>query len=69
MDLIICTECGQEMPRYENVNGVEMDWTINPNPKCAICRGVPGAVPYHRQRDVLGGFPWKRDVNGKKVQK
>lgn len=70
MDMIICSNCGGEMPRFETVNGVGKDWSNEINPLCQVCRHVPGATPYHRKRDVLGGFPWKRDpTTGKKVPK
>ena len=39
--------------------------TIVSDPKCPACRGLP--MPEVRKRDVLGGFPWKRDKDGKKV--
>jgi len=61
------------MARYETVfdDGVqvEVDWTLQTDPLCPVCRGVPGATPLRRNRDVLGGFAWKRDANGKKVPK
>jgi len=69
MDIIVCSQCGQNMARMEMVNGVEKDWS-NDTPICPVCRGVPGATPLVRKRDVLGGMPWKRDpVTGKKVPK
>lgn len=72
MDIIICSRCGQGMARYETViedgTPVEKDWT-NDIPVCPSCRGVPGSKPLVPKRDVLGGFPWKRDEDGKKVQK
>lgn len=69
MDIIVCSECGQSMARIEVVNGVEKDWS-NDTPLCPVCRGVPGVKPLVRKRDVLGGFPWKRDAaTGKKVPK
>jgi hypothetical protein len=70
MDIVVCSECGGNMPRFETVNGVEKDWTNEARPICGQCRGVPGAKPLQRKRDVLGGFAWKRDpVTGKKVPK
>lgn len=69
MDYIVCTECGGQMARVEIVNGVERDWSNESNPTCPTCRHVPGAQPVIRRRDVLGGFPWKRDASGKKVPK
>jgi len=72
MDIIVCSKCGQGMARMEVVveEGVqvEKDWTLD-TPVCPVCRGVPGAVPLRRKRDVLGGFAWKRDKDGKKVPK
>jgi hypothetical protein len=72
MDIIVCSQCGNGMARFEMVfeNGVqvEKDWT-NDIPVCPVCRGVPGAKPLVRKRDVLGGFAWKRDKDGKKVPK
>ena len=56
MDIIVCSQCGQGMARTEIVDGVEKDWS-NDTPVCPICRGVPGATPLVRKRDVLGGFP------------
>lgn len=66
MDIIVCTQCGGNMDRYEEVDGTTKDWT-NDLPVCPKCRGVPGAKPLVRHRNVLGGFPWKRDQDGKKV--
>ena len=68
MDIIVCSQCGQGMERTEIVDGKEKDWS-NDIPVCPVCRGVPGAKPLVRTRDVLGGFPWKRDAGGKKVPK
>ena len=68
MDIVVCSKCGQGMERFEMVNGVEVDWERE-TPVCQVCRGVPGAQPLRRPRNVLGGFPWKRDANGKKVPK
>jgi len=68
MDIIVCSKCGQGMERFEAVNAVEVDWERDV-PVCPICRGVPGAVPLRRPRNVIGGFPWKRDAQGKKVPK
>jgi len=68
MDIIVCSKCGQGMERFETVNGNEIDWERD-TPVCPVCRGVPGAQPLRRQRNVLGGFPWKRDAQGKKVPK
>ena len=68
MDIIICSRCGQGMERFENVDGIEKDWA-NDTPVCPVCRGVTGAAPLVRKRNVLGGFPWKRDARGRKVAK
>ena len=72
MDIIVCSQCGGGMERFETVveegKPVEKDWTWD-IPICPVCRGVPGAQPLVRKRDVLGGFPWKRDADGKKVPK
>lgn len=72
MDIIVCSKCGQGMARYEVVTEegqtYEKDWTTD-TPVCPVCRGIPGAKPIERKRDVLGGFPWKRNANGKKVPK
>ena len=72
MDIIVCSQCGGGMERFETVieegKPVEKDWT-NEKPVCPVCRGVPGAVQLVRKRDVLGGFPWKRGADGKKVPK
>ena len=68
-DLIVCVDCGNEFPRYEELKKdgrlVDFDWTTVSDPKCPACRGLP--MPEVRKRDVLGGFPWKRDKDGKKV--
>jgi len=69
MDIIVCTKCGGNMARNEVINGTEVDWTLETDPICPVCRGVPGAQPLRRPRNVLGGFAWKRDANGKKVPK
>jgi len=68
MDIVVCSQCGQNMARIETVDGVEKDWERD-TPVCPQCRGVPGAQPLKRNRNVLGGFPWKRDASGKKVPK
>lgn len=68
MDIVICSKCGQSMERFETVGGAEVDWERD-TPVCPVCRGVPGAVPLRRPRNVLGGFAWKRDASGKKVPK
>lgn len=72
MDIIVCNECGGGMNRFETVvedgASVERDWT-NRVPICPVCRGVPGAKPLTPKHDVLGGFPWKRDAQGRKVPK
>lgn len=72
MDIIVCSQCGGGMNRFEDVveegKTVEKDWTSE-MPICPICRGVPGARPLTRKRDVLGGMPWKRDAGGNKVSK
>ncbi len=68
MEYIVCSQCGQNMVRTEVVNGVEKDWS-NDIPVCPVCRGVQGATPLIRKRNVLGGMPWKRDASGKKVPK
>jgi hypothetical protein len=73
MDIVICSKCGQGMERYEDViedgAAIVKDWEKD-TPVCPICRGVPGAQPLRRPRDVLGGFGWKRDPKtGKKVPK
>lgn len=68
MEIIVCSRCGQNMERFEEVNGKKVDWQ-NDTPVCPVCRGVPGARPLTRKRDILGGFPWKRDADGKKVPK
>jgi len=67
-EYIICSRCGSNMERMEEVDGRTVDWS-NEVPVCPVCRGVPGAAPVVRKRDVLGGFAWKRDANGKKVPK
>jgi hypothetical protein len=66
MEIIICSKCGANMERFGEVNGKTVDWT-NEVPICPACRGVPGAKPVERKRDILGGFGWKRDADGKKV--
>lgn len=66
-DFVVCSNCGASMYRIETVDGREIDWTNEANPICPKCRGVPGAKPASRPRDVLGGMPWKRDQDGKKV--
>ena len=68
MEIVVCSRCGGNMQRYEDVGGKTVDWTIEV-PLCPVCRGVPGAQPFIRKRDVLGGFGWKRDAEGKKVKK
>jgi len=68
MDIVVCSKCGQGMERLEMVNGTEIDWEKD-TPVCPVCRGVPGAQPLRRPRNVLGGFGWKRDASGKKVPK
>lgn len=72
MDIIVCSNCGGGMERFETVvedgKPVEKDWTTD-IPICPVCRGVPGAQPIRRPRDVLGGFAWKRDADGKKIPK
>lgn len=68
MDIIVCSQCGQGMDRMEIVDGVEKDWSLD-TPTCRVCRGIHGAAPLVRKRDVLGGYPWKRDASGKKVPK
>lgn len=73
MDIVLCSKCGAQMERFETIieNGaqVEKDWTTDV-PVCPVCRGVPGARPLTRKRDVLGGFGWKRDpATGRKVPK
>ena len=68
MDIVVCSKCGQGMERLETVNGTEIDWEKD-TPVCPVCRGVPGAQPLRRPRNVLGGFGWKRDASGKKVPK
>jgi len=72
MDIIVCSQCGQGMARFEMVfeEGVQVqkDWSLD-TPLCPVCRGIPGATPLVRKRNVLGGYPWKRDANGKKVAK
>jgi hypothetical protein len=65
-EYIVCTKCGGQMERFA-ADG--RDLSNEANPMCPVCRGVPGAVPLVRKRDVLGGFAWKRDANGKKVPK
>ena len=66
-EVILCSRCGLEMPREEVIDGQVVDWT-NEEPVCRVCRGVPGAKPPpERKKDILGGFPWKRDDNGNKV--
>lgn len=65
-EYIVCSRCGANMERFEMVGGTTVDWTLDV-PVCPVCRGVPGAQPLTRKRDVLGGFPWKRDADGKKV--
>jgi hypothetical protein len=69
MELIVCSQCGGEMPRYENIGNIQKDWVSETVPLCQVCRHVPGAQPYHRQHDALGGMSWKRDAHGKKVPK
>lgn len=65
MEIIVCSQCGGNMERYEDVPGRgTVDWTSDV-PVCPVCRGVPGARPLVRKRDVLGGFPWKRGLDGK----
>lgn len=69
MEIIVCSQCGGNMERHEEVHNRGMvDWS-NDVPICPVCRGVPGARPLIRKRDVLGGFAWKRDAGGKKVPK
>ncbi len=68
MEIIVCSQCGGNMERYEEIGGARVDWTLDV-PICPVCRGVPGARPLTRKRDVLGGFAWKRDADGKKVPK
>lgn len=80
MDLVVCNQCGGNMERREMVKDTdpnspgfgkmfEMDWTLD-IPICPVCRGVQGAAPVRRERDILGGFKWKRDpATGKKVPK
>lgn len=65
-EYVICTKCGGQMERFDEKGN---DLSNAENPNCPACRGVPGARPLIRQRDVLGGFPWKRDADGKKVPK
>lgn len=72
MDIIVCSQCGGGMERFENMvkdgQTVEMDWSLD-TPTCPVCRGVPGAVSLKPKHDVLGGMPWKRDADGNKVRK
>ena len=65
-EYIVCSRCGGNMERFERIGGANVDWTLD-TPVCPVCRGVPGAQPIIRKRDVLGGFAWKRDADGKKV--
>lgn len=71
-ELTICVQCNEAMSRYETVirdgRRVEIDWSMEPNPRCRRCRGLPSEGPIIK-RDVLGGFAWKRDKDGKKVPK
>jgi hypothetical protein len=62
MDQTICSQCGANFPRFEDVkkNGrlVEADWSLEDKPTCPKCRGLKGtAVP---KKDVLGGYPPER---------
>ena len=68
MDIIVCSVCGGNMSRFEYINGAEVDWA-NDVPICPVCRGVNSAPIFQRSRDVLGGFAWKRDAEGKKMPK
>lgn len=69
-EFIVCSNCGGNMARNEVINGKPIDWEREAAPICPVCRGVPGAAPLIRKRDVLGGFAWKRDpATGKKVPK
>jgi len=56
------------MERFEEVNGVEVDWERE-IAVCQVCRGVKGARRPGRKRDILSGFGWKRDKDGNKVPK
>jgi hypothetical protein len=70
METVICSQCNGLMERYEDITRegkiIRVDWTTE-TPICPVCRGVPGAKNVQRKRDVLGGFPWKRDEQGRKV--
>lgn len=68
-EFVLCSQCGLQMERYEEVNGVEVDWERE-TAVCQVCRGVEGARRPGRKRNVLSGFPWKREPGtGKKVPK
>ena len=73
MDIVICANCGDRMERYEDVEEdgqvIQRDWTMESPAVCRVCRRVPGAEPFQKNHDVLGGFPWKRDDQGRKVKK
>ena len=60
MDRTICSKCGNEFPRFEDVkkNGrlVEADWSLEDTPICPTCRGVAWTEPLPK-KDVLGGYP------------
>jgi hypothetical protein len=68
-EMVICTDCGAAFPRFEWINGENEDWSNEGNPTCPSCRGIQGQPAFGIKHDVLGGFPWKRDANGRKVPK
>lgn len=63
-EFVLCSQCGLQMERFEDVNGVEVDWERE-TAVCQVCRGVRGATRPGRKRDVLSGFGWKRGSDGK----
>lgn len=72
MDFCICSQCGANFPRYENVKKEgrlqAIDWTLEDKPTCPKCRGLKmPAIPKH---DVLGGFgPRPKQRTRKKAAK
>lgn len=68
MDYSVCSQCGGNFPRFEDVKKegrlVAVDWSIEERPTCPTCRGLK-AVPVPK-RSVLGGYPPGRTPQGVK---
>ncbi|MCK9600718.1 MAG: hypothetical protein M0R06_16875 [Sphaerochaeta sp.] len=59
MDYVVCSQCGANFPRFEEVKEkgrlINKDWATAPAPTCPPCRGL--AAPAIPKRNVLGGYP------------